>query len=78
MPLICNSGKAIACIKDCGPVFGAGYDLMIADKCSINANCIANIPKSYYYTNQFFIPSMQPDQYYKKFSGSLTGKKFRV
>lgn len=33
--------------KDCGPIFGAGADLLIANNCNINTDSYCNIPHSY-------------------------------
>jgi uncharacterized protein YjbI with pentapeptide repeats len=33
--------------KDCGPIFGAGADLLIANGCNANMDSYSNLPHSY-------------------------------
>lgn len=38
---------AICYHVDCGPIFGAGADLLISDRCNINMDSYSNLPHSY-------------------------------
>ena len=58
--------------SDCGPYFGSGADLYIADK-SFNTNCVAKFPHSFnnekYQNNQGS---------YTAFSGAKNGCEFKI
>jgi hypothetical protein len=38
---------SICYYKDCGPIFGAGADLLIANNCNVNTDSYSNLPHSY-------------------------------
>ena len=38
---------AICYHMDCGPIFGAGADLLISDRCNENMDSYSNLPHSY-------------------------------
>lgn len=39
--------KIVLCLLSCGPTFGAGADLMIANDCHLYAESYSNLPHSY-------------------------------
>jgi hypothetical protein len=69
-----NGQKLIFCNPSCGPRFGEGHDLCIADDC--DANSLANFPSTYNRKGTNKIVNSQ--QSYKDFSGATANKYFRV
>ena len=42
-----SNNNLIYCYPGCGPTFGGGYDLRIADGCNANKSSHANFPHTY-------------------------------
>jgi hypothetical protein len=72
-----QEGKYLICYSpNCGPAFGGGSDLFIADGCNANSNSQAYFPHTYNREGSNKIANCQ--QSYIDFCGVPSGRNFRV
>lgn len=69
-----NYKQAVANNEGYGPIFGAGNDIVIHNKCNENNSSSANFPTSYNFGSLY----TNSQASYTAFSGAANGKNFKV